>query len=72
MFQRNCIKFRVKNEIKCARTRNVDCGIWRIDYEQHTNSIVGLRKAEKMSMTTDKNVEAIKKIIFDNSRITIR
>ena len=37
--------------------------------------ITGLRKAEKMSMstsTTDENIEAIKKMILDNRRITIR
>ena len=54
---------------------NVDCDIWRVYYKQNTSSICGisgLRKAEKMSMPADENIEALKKTILDNRRITIR
>ena len=33
------------------------------------SGITGLRKAEKMSMATDENIEAVKKMILDNGRI---
>ena len=41
MDHRNCIKFCAKklNEM-CKNIGNVDCGIWRVYYEQKTSSVV--------------------------------
>ena len=57
----------------CKEILNVNCGVWQVYYEWNIN---GLRKTEKMSMTmlvlVVKIIEAVKKMILDNLRITIR
>ena len=78
MDSRNCIKFCVKNGIKCSKIFDIwlghlaslpwaeckfDCGITR------------LRNAEKMSirtLVTHKSIKVAKKMLMDNHRITIK
>ena len=47
MVQRNCIKFCVKNEIKCRRTFEMLI----VEFGEFHCGITGLKKAEKMTMT---------------------
>ena len=56
---------------------NVDCGIWQVDYEQNTSWIVEDINDDSIpdrpsTSTIDENIEAVKKTILDNLRITIR
>ena len=69
MDQRNCIKFQ----------GHLKCWLWRLAsllWAEHKFNcgITGLRKAVKMSVasTTDKSIEALKKMFSDNRWITIR
>ena len=67
---------------------NIDCGVWQAYYEQNSRTQVQLRYNRfkegreevnddarsdgSSTSTTDENMEAEKKIILDNRRITIR
>ena len=87
MDQRNGIKFCVKNKIKCARTcemLTVACEEStmsrthvRLWYNRFKEGREDARDAKRYSFwspepsSTDENIEAVKKMILDNSRITI-
>ena len=86
MDQRNCIKFYVKNQIKCAKTfkmlkkafdestmsrTQVQLRYNRFKEAQEDVNNYGRPSHPSMS-TTDENIEAVKKIILDNLRIAIR
>ena len=68
----------------CKDIWNVDCGVWRVYYEQNTNcGITRFKEGRKdvnddarlgrpNKSTTVENIKAVKKIILDNHRITIK
>ncbi|KAA2237134.1 helix-turn-helix domain-containing protein, partial [Solihabitans fulvus] len=85
MDQRNCIKFCVKNEIKCARTFEMltvafgESTMSRTQVQLWYNRCKGGRedvnddaRPGRPSTTTDEKIEAVKKMIMDNRQITIR
>ena len=67
---------------------NIDCGVWQAYYEQNSRTQVQLwcnrfkesredlnddaRPGRPSTSATDENIEAVKKMILDNRRITIR
>ena len=55
--------------LKYCDAADAACLLWA--GHKYNCGITGIRKAEKMS-TADENIEAVKKMIFDNRRITIR
>ena len=79
MDQRKCIKFCVKNEIKCARTFEMLTVAFG-ESSARITQVQCLRKAEKVSMTIlvlvararQQHFEAVKKINLNNRRITIK
>ena len=86
MEQVNCIKFSVKNEIKCARTFEVltvafdksimsktQVQLWCNWFKEGRTDVNDDDRSGRPSMSTiDENIEAVKKMILDNPRITIR
>ena len=85
MDQRNCIKFCIKTEKNCARTFDIltvvfgnstmsrtQVQLWynqfREDFEYFNNDA---RFGRPSTSITDENIEAVKKMIFDNCRIMI-
>ena len=83
----NCIKFYVKNEIKCAarafEMMTVTSGestMIRIQVQFWYNLFKESREhvnydadlGRSSTSTTDENIETVKKIILDNLRITVR
>ena len=81
--QRNCIKFRVKNEIKCERA----FGMLIVAFDESTMSRTQVQLCYKRFKedwedvnddtrpgrpSTLTNIEAVKKMILNNRRITIR
>jgi len=86
MDQRICIKFCVKNKIKCSETLE----ILTVAYGKTVLSKTNVYKWYKLfqdgredandeprsgrpsTSTTDENVQAVKKIVLENRRITIR
>ena len=78
MDQRNCIKFCVKNGIKCSRTfEMLTVAFGRTQVQLWCNQFKEKREdinddGPGHPSTTDKNIEAVKKMIFDNRGITIR
>ena len=86
MDQRNCIKFCVKNEIKYARTfemltlaldestmSRTQVQLWYNRFKEGREDINDdARPGLPSTSTTDENIEAVKKMILDNHRITIR
>ena len=86
MNQRNSIKFCVKNEIKCARTfemltvafgkstmSRTQVQLWYNRFKEGREDINDEASRDRLSTsTTGENIEAVKKTILDNTRITIR
>ena len=86
MDPRNFIKFCVKNEIKCARTfemltmafgestmSRTQVQLWSNRFKQGREDVNDNACSGRSSTsTTDENIEAVKKMILDNHRITIR
>ena len=86
MDQRICIKFCVRNEIKCSKTLEM----LKVAYGECTVSQKSVYKWYKLftegrkevnddahpgrpsTSTTNENTEAVKKIVMENRRITIR
>ena len=63
----------------------VDCGVWRVYYEQNTSSMwynlfkegrkyfnEDIRPGRPSMSTTNENIEAVRKMSLDNRRITIK
>ena len=81
MDQRNCIKFCVKNYIKCAKTlafgestmSGTQVQLWYNRFKEDLEDVNDYtRPGSPSTSTTDENIEAVKKLILDNRRITIR
>ena len=86
MDQRNSIKFCVKNEIKCARIfemltvafgestmSRTQVQLWYNRFKEGREDVNDdARPGRPSTSTTDENIEAVKKMILDNRRITIR
>ena len=86
MDPRNCIKFCVKNEIKCARTfemliaafsestmSRTQVQSWSKRFKEAREDVNNnARPGRPSTSTTDENIDAVKKMILDNHRITIR
>ena len=85
MDPRNCIKFCIKNQIKCQRifemltmafgesTMNrTQVQFWYNRFKEGQEDVNDIaRPGRRSTLTTDENIEAVKKIILDNRRITI-
>ena len=86
MDQRNCIKFCVKNEMKCATTfemltvvfgestiSRTQVQLWYSRFKEGREDVtIDARPCCPCTLTIDENIEAVKKMILDNHRITIR
>ena len=86
MDQRNSIKFCVKYDIKCAGTSEMltvafggstmsrtQVQLWYNRFKEGREHVNDDARPGRPSMsTTDENMEAVKKIILNNHRITIR
>ena len=86
MDQRNCIKFGVKNEIKCAKTFEIltvafgestmsrtQVHLWYNRFKKDREDVNGnARPGPPSTSATDENIEAVKKMILNKRRITIR
>ena len=86
MDQRICIKFCVKNGIKCSKTLEMlkvaygECTVSQKSvYKWYTLFTEGqeevnddARPGRPSTSTTNENTEAVKKIVMENRRITIR
>ena len=82
----NCIKLCVKNEIKCARAfemlsvafgepimSRTQVQLWYNRFKESRKDINDdTGPGRPSTSTTDENIEAVKKIILNNHRITIR
>ena len=66
MDERICFKFWVKNGIKCSKTLEMLFQDGREDVNDEP------RSGRPSTSTTYENVEAVKKIVLENRRITIR
>ena len=82
MDQKNCIKFCVKNKIKCAfEILTVAFGESTMSraqvqfrynrFNEHREDVNDEARGRPSSSTTDDNIKAVKKIILENRRITI-
>ena len=86
MDQRNCNKFCVKNEIKCAGTYEMLTMVFGESTKSRTQVQMWYNRFQEdreevnddacpgrpSTLTTDENFEAVKKMILDKNRITIR
>ena len=86
MYLRNCIKFSVKTEIKCARTfemltaafgespmSRTQVQLWYNRYIQGRENVNGdTCPGRSSTSTTDENIELVKQMISDNCRTTFR
>ena len=84
--QRNCIKFCVKIGMKCARTfemltvafgepdtSRTQIQLWCNRFREGRGDVNDDARPGRQSISTiDENIEAVKKIILDNHRITIQ
>ena len=61
MDQRNCIKFCVKNDIKCARA-----------FETLIVAFDDVHSSRPSMLRTDENIERVMEMILYNRRITVR
>ena len=85
MDPRYCIKFCVKNEIKCARTfeiltwafgestmRRRQVQLWNKGFTEGREDVNDDARSDRLSTsTTNDNIETKKKMILNNRRITI-
>lgn len=86
MDQRICIKFCVKNGIKCSKVLEMlrvaygDCTLsqknvyrwYKLFKEGRENVNDDARPGSSITSKTDENVEKVKEIVMENRRITIR
>ena len=72
MNQRSCIKLCVKKEIKCARTFEILAAAFGESTMSRTQVQLWYNRFKATMKTTDKNIEAMKKMILDNRRIAIK
>ena len=54
----------------CKDIWNIDCGVWRVYYNVDVND--DACPGRPRTSTTDENIEAVKKMILYNRRITTR
>ena len=78
MGQRNFKKFCAKNEIKCVRTfgkstiSRTRVQLWYNRFKEGRDLNNDASPGRLSTSTTDENIKAVKKMILNNRRITVR